>query len=169
MKTLYLIGGAMGVGKTAAGRELKLLLDKSVFLDGDWCWDMHPFTVNDETKKMVLDNICFMLSSFIKCSAIENIIFCWVMHEQSIIDEISSRINVSGCKVISVSLTCSREALAERLRRDIDAGLRSGDIIKRSTERLPMYRALDTVKIDVSEITAAEAAEMIAELGRTEE
>ena len=150
MKTLYLIGGAMGVGKTAAGRELKLLLDKSVFLDGDWCWDMHPFTVNDETKKMVIDNLCFMLSSFIKCSAIENIIFCWVMHEQSIIDEISSRINVSGCKVISVSLTCSREALAERLRRDIDAGLRSSDIIKRSTERLPFYRALDTLKIDVS-------------------
>ncbi len=169
MKTLYLIGGAMGVGKTTAGRELKLLLDKSVFLDGDWCWDMHPFTVNDETKKMVLDNICFMLSSFIKCSAIENIIFCWVMHEQSIIDEILSRIGISECKVIPISLTCSKESLTERLRRDIDTGLRSGDIIKRSTERLPMYLALDTVKIDVSEITAAEAAEMIAELGRTEE
>ena len=49
MKTLYLIGGPMGVGKTAAGQALKLLLDSSVLLDGDRCWDMHPFRVTEET------------------------------------------------------------------------------------------------------------------------
>ena len=43
MKTLYFIGGPMGVGKTAACKILKTMLDKCVFLDGDWCWDMHPF------------------------------------------------------------------------------------------------------------------------------
>jgi len=25
---------------------------KLCFLDGDWCWDMSPFIVNDETKNM---------------------------------------------------------------------------------------------------------------------
>ena len=45
-KHLYLIGGTMGVGKTTTCRILKEKLDRSVFLDGDWCWDMHPFTVN---------------------------------------------------------------------------------------------------------------------------
>lgn len=43
MKHLYLIGGPMGVGKTAACRALQSRLDRSVFLDGDWCWDMGPF------------------------------------------------------------------------------------------------------------------------------
>ena len=45
MKTLYLIGGTMGVGKTSACRALQQLLPNSVFLDGDWCWNIHPFQV----------------------------------------------------------------------------------------------------------------------------
>ena len=39
MKTLYLIGGTMGVGKTTVSQQLKKDLANSVFLDGDWCWD----------------------------------------------------------------------------------------------------------------------------------
>ena len=37
MKRLYLIGGPMGVGKTTVCRALQKSLDRSVFLDGDWC------------------------------------------------------------------------------------------------------------------------------------
>ena len=47
MKTLYLIGGTMGVGKTSACRALQQLLPNSVFLDGDWCWNIHPFQVTE--------------------------------------------------------------------------------------------------------------------------
>lgn len=87
MKTLYLIGGTMGVGKTTVCKELKKELKNSVFLDGDWCWDADPFQVTEETKAMVLRNICYMLNSFIHCSAYDNVIFCWVMHEQSLLTE----------------------------------------------------------------------------------
>lgn len=45
----------MGVGKTATCQILKQKL---------------------ETKKMVLENIDFLLNSFIHCPAYENIIFC---------------------------------------------------------------------------------------------
>ena len=48
----------MGVGKTTVGQALKIELEQCVFLDGDWCWDMHPFQVTPETKALVLDNIC---------------------------------------------------------------------------------------------------------------
>ena len=40
MKNIYIIGGTMGVGKTTICQKLKLKLANSVFLDGDWCWDM---------------------------------------------------------------------------------------------------------------------------------
>ena len=40
MKTLYLVGGPMGVGKTSVCQLLKRRLDRCAFLDGDWCWDM---------------------------------------------------------------------------------------------------------------------------------
>lgn len=36
MKTRYLIGGTMGVGKNAVCRELQRNLPNNVFLDGDW-------------------------------------------------------------------------------------------------------------------------------------
>ena len=74
MKRLYLVGGPMGVGKTAVCQELKLLLHKSVFLDGDWCWDMHPFSVTPETKAMVMDNIAHLLSNFLRCCEIDHVI-----------------------------------------------------------------------------------------------
>ena len=44
MKTVYLIGGAMGVGKTTVSQQLKKDLANSVFLDGDWCWDCLLYT-----------------------------------------------------------------------------------------------------------------------------
>ena len=65
MKTLYLIGGTMGVGKTTISRQLKKDLHNSVFLDGDWCWDADPFQVTEETKEMVMRNICFLLTFFV--------------------------------------------------------------------------------------------------------
>lgn len=91
MKKLYLIGGPMGVGKTAASRALQARLSNCVFLDGDWCWDMRPFQVTEETRAMVLDNICHVLNNFLRCSVYEAAIFCWVMHERDIIDRILSR------------------------------------------------------------------------------
>ena len=161
MKTLYLIGGTMGVGKTTVCQALKKQLSQSVFLDGDWCWDMSPFQVNEETKKMVIDNICSLLNNFIQCSCLENIIFCWVMHEQSIIDDILSRLNTSNCKVKCYSLTVSQEMLKKRLQNDIENKIRKEDVIERSIARLEMYQQLDTIKIDTSLMSVDEIVEMI--------
>lgn len=165
MKKLYLIGGTMGVGKTTVCQILKQKLEQAVFLDGDWCWDAHPFQVNEETKAMVMDNICYLLNNFLSCSAYRNIIFCWVMHEQSIVDSILSRLCLEDCEVKNVSLICSREALSRCLEKDIRAGIRQRDVLERSMDRLKLYQTLNTVKVDVSEISAEEAAEKIMGLG----
>jgi predicted ABC-type ATPase len=55
-KTLYLISGPMGAGKTAVSEQLVKQLPQAVMLDGGWCWAMDPFVVNDATKAMVMDN-----------------------------------------------------------------------------------------------------------------
>ena len=96
MKTLYLIGGPMGVGKTAAGQALKLLLDNSVFLDGDWCWDMHPFRVTEETKELVLGNIALLLNRFLRCSACDHVILAWVLHRQEVLDALLEQVDTAG-------------------------------------------------------------------------
>ena len=154
----------MGVGKTAVGQELKLKLDNSVFLDGDWCWDAHPFQVTAETKKMVMENICFLLNQFIHCSAYESIIFCWVMHEQSIIDAILNNLDTTNCEIKAISLVCDKQELLERLSQDIAAGKRKPDVVERSLARLSLYHQLNTVKIDTTRKTVSEIAEEIARI-----
>lgn len=154
----------MGVGKTTVSKELKNRLHKSVLLDGDWCWDMNPFVVNDETKAMVMDNICYLLNNFIHCSEYENIIFCWVLHEQEIIDSILSKLDMKNLKVISISLLCNEKSLRERIQKDIDNKLRSNDVLEKSIQRLPLYEKLDTVKIEVSEKTVADTVNEIMQL-----
>jgi len=161
MKNIYLIGGTMGVGKTTVCQILKKKLPDCVFLDGDWCWDMQPFRVTPETKKMVMENICFLLNQFIHCSAYENIIFCWVMHEQAIMDEIISKLETGKCLVHTISLICDADVLRKRLQKDIDAGIRSEDIIQRSIARIGLYEKLNTEKIDVTHITPELVAEKI--------
>lgn len=163
MKHLYLIGGSMGVGKTTVSRALQQRLPNCAFLDGDWCWDMKPFFVTDETKAMVMDNICHVLNNFLQCSAFDNVLFCWVMHQQSIVDDILSRLKLRDVELHLISLTATPEALAARLQKDIDAGLRQPDVIHRSLSYLPLYEELNTQKVDTTGKTAEEVCDnMIA-------
>ena len=161
MKRLILIGRTMGVGKTALCRELQKRLPKNVFLDGDWCWDAVPFTVTDETKAMVTDNITHLLRNFLVCSAYENVLFCWVLHEQAILDTLLSRLPLEGVEVHVFSLTASPEALTKRLTGDIERGKREPDVLARSLARLPLYDALLTEKLDTSDLTPEEAADVL--------
>lgn len=151
----------MGVGKTATSRELQRLLPKCVFLDGDWCWDMNPFIVTNETKNMVEDNICYILNNFLRCSEYENIIFCWVMHEEYIIKSIQSRLNLQNTILYKVSLICSEQSLLERISKDVENGIRTKDAIERSIARLNNYILMETIKIDVSNIDSKQAAQQI--------
>ena len=168
MKTLYLIGGTMGVGKTTVCRELKNQLHRSVFLDGDWCWDMNPFVVTEETKAMVLDNITALLGNFLRCSAYDHVIFSWVMHQQSIVNTILGRLHLTDVKVVSVSLVCSREALLQRLYRDVEAGIRQPDILLRSPQRLSLYDSMNTEKVDTTHATVAQAVQEILRLAQNQ-
>ena len=164
MKACYLIGGAMGVGKTTLCQTLKQDLPRAVFLDGDWCWDAHPFQVTEETKAMVMDNICHVLNNFLHCSAYENVIFCWVMDRQSIIQDILGRLDTSACRVKVISLLASPEVLRGRILADVERGIRTHDVLERSLERLPLYAEVDSVKVDTDGRTVKEIAEEIMRL-----
>ncbi len=162
-KRLFIIGGPMGVGKSEVCRLLNKKLDNSVYLDGDWCWNMSPFRVTEETKALVMDNIRHMLGKFLGCSAFDNIVFCWVMHEQSIIDDILAGLDTHGWEVKCISLVCSADALCKRLEGDIVSGVRTPDVVPRALARLQAYdNTLRTAKIDTSELTVEQTAELIA-------
>lgn len=167
-KTLYLVGGPMGVGKSTVCRELGLMLPRSVLLDGDWCWQADPFQVTPETKALVLDNICHLLGNFLRCGAYENVVFGWVMHERAIVEEILERLPIAECgaQVRWVSLVASEEELRGRVERDVDTGLREADATERALAYLPLYRELGSELVDTTGRSPREVAELIA--GRRE-
>jgi broad-specificity NMP kinase len=123
MKRLIFISGTMGTGKTTISELLLKELNNSVFLDGDWCWNINPFIVNDENKNMVINNICFLLNSFINNRNIENIIFCWVMNKQEIIDTLINEINKYD-EFYHFTLMITPELLKKHFNDDIEAGKR---------------------------------------------
>jgi adenylate kinase family enzyme len=164
MKKLIIINGTMGVGKSTVSSLLLRMLRPSVYLDGDWCWNMNPFTVTDENKAMVVSNITFLLRSFLKNSGYEYVIFCWVIHEEEIFGQILGPLGDLSFELYKFTLTCSEDALVSRLQKDIENCARESGTIERSVRRLPLYERMGTVKIDVSEITAQQAAERISEM-----
>ena len=157
MKHVYLIGGPMGIGKSTICNQLNQDLDHSVFLDGDWCWNMDPFIVNQDTKNMVLDNITHCLNNFIHTPGIENIIFCWVMHKQDIIDQIIQKLDTEGVDIHLISLICEKEELIKRMLID----RRDNQTIRKSLQYLEIYKDLDTQKIDVTTLDVQKTIDKI--------
>lgn len=147
----------MGIGKSTICNQLNQDLDHSVFLDGDWCWNMDPFVVNQNTKNMVLDNITHCLNNFIHTPGIENIIFCWVMHKQDIIDKIIQKLDTEGVDIHLISLICEKEELIKRMLID----RRDNQTIRKSLQYLELYKDLDTQKIDVTTLDVQKTIDKI--------
>lgn len=61
-------------------------------------------------------------------------------------------------------IAVDESSLRDRLTADVTLGIRSADMIDRSVQRISMYQALDTVKIDTSNRTVREIADEIVAL-----
>lgn len=164
MKKLIVINGTMGVGKSTVCRLLLKKLQPSVYLDGDWCWNMNPFVESEENRAMVLNNITHLLNAYLNNSGYEYIIFCWVIQQEEIFQQILEPLSKNEFDLYKISLVCSEQALRERLEQDVTNEIREPDVIERSVARIPLYRAMDTQKIDVSSCSSLEAAEQIIKI-----
>ena len=157
MKKLVLIQGTMGIGKSTVCEQLLQCTQRSAYLDGDWCWRMHPFVVNDENKRMVIDHITHLLRGLLQNSQVETVYFCWVMHRQEIVDEILHALQEVDFVPIPIALVCDAQTLAQRLRSRGE----NQQAIARSVARLPLYQALPSTKLDVSKLSVRQTAECI--------
>lgn len=160
-KKLVIINGVMGVGKTTISKMLYKSLEGSFWLDGDNCWMMNPFTVNQENKDMVLDNISYTLNNFIKNSSSKYIIFNWVIHTDEIMEDVLDRLNLENVDVYKITLMCSKKELIDRIQRDINIGLRDVGNINRSLERFDLYNKMNTIKVDTTNKNKIEIVEEI--------
>ena len=147
-KKLIIINGVMGVGKTSVSKALYKQLDNSFWLDGDNCWMMNPFEVTSGNKYMVIDNITYLINNFIKNSKSKYIILNWVIHKDEIMDSILYKINMDKIDLYKITLICDEDTLVKRIKKDIKSGIRDEDNIKRSLDKLKLYKNMNTLKID---------------------
>ncbi len=89
----------MGVGKSTVCAEPLKKLIPGIYLDGDRCRGINPFDVSDENKERVLNNIGFLLCSFLQNSGYEYIIFGWVIPEEDIYEKIRKRLPGGGFEI----------------------------------------------------------------------
>lgn len=156
MKQLILISGPMGVGKTTAARELLNNIPRSVWLDGDWCWEQgNHWNFAPENKEMVMDNITYLLGNFLANPNFETVIFSWVMHLPEIHHEILSRLEDYDFDVFDISLVCSQSELRQR-------STGSSELeVQRAVSYLPLYYKLDSIKLDTTDRSPARVVDGI--------
>lgn len=164
MKKLVIVHGPMGVGKTAVCRALGQELQPSVWLDGDWCWQMQPFDPKEENKQMVVKHIIYLLDSFLHNRNFSYVLFSWVVPEDKIFQKILPFLDLTEVEVHKIALLCAPHALAKRLRGDIDSGLRTPDVLARSLQMLPRSAQTASMKLDTTDDTPAMTARRIAAL-----
>lgn len=86
------------------------------------------------------------------------------MHEQRIINSIIEKLDTKNCTVHCISLIVNEKCLQDRLSNDIEKGIRTADILERNIARIPLYQALNTIKIDTNNKTVAMIADEITQL-----
>ncbi len=88
--------------------------DNSAYLDGDWCWCVHPFSVTDQRLRNGDRSMSFVLSNYLE-SDYEFVFFTSVvLTNVKIRENILKGITARDYETIAFTLTCSEETLKKR-------------------------------------------------------
>lgn len=160
MKKLIIINGVPGAGKTTVCRELHKSILNSVWLDGDWCWMMNPFVINEENKRMVEANITFLLKNYLNNSSYKYVIFNWVIGNEKIFETILDKLDDLEFQLYKISLISSPKVLRQRM---IEDG-RTEEQIENSISKLKLYEDMNTLKIDTTNMNIENVVNRILEM-----
>lgn len=150
----------MGVGKTTIGKYIAEKYEGTAFIDGDWCFDLHPFVGNRETKTMAIDNILHLVDNYRKCSICKMIVLVWLMDEQWVYQKIADGISDLGLEVKSAVLVCDKNNLIDRWKNDKTCEWRTEEWLEVSLTSLLYFSSLEN-RIDTSDLTVDLAADLV--------
>ncbi len=157
---VIIINGPMGVGKTTIGKYIAEKYEGTAFIDGDWCFDLHPFVGNRKTKTMAIDNILHLVDNYRKCSICKMIVLVWLMDEQWVYQKIADGISDLGLEVKSAVLVCDKNNLIDRWKNDKKCEWRTEEWLEVSLTSLLYFSSLEN-RIDTSDLTVDLAADLV--------
>lgn len=160
MKKLVLICGANGIGKSTASKALLSVLQKSAYVESDFCRMTNPDDFRPALLQMQFQNLCALIGNALACPEIESVIFPYGLHghRKELFERLWEEIKreFPDTCLVPLLLTCSPEENVRRAKADgrdlerIERGMKnSGNV----------YDLVDWPRIDVTELTPDETAQ----------
>lgn len=162
-KELIFISGTIGTGKTTLAKKIVNSIPNAIMLDGDWCFTQGlTWYFDEQTKKMAIDNIIYLLNNYLDNDNFDYIIFSWTLHQQEIIDTILNNLNFDKIKNFRhFLLVCDEPAIRERIekrfeeqQKELGIQYTESDIDKMvlgSIKKLSFYNNSDAIRLDASQ------------------
>lgn len=161
---VVLLGGAPGVGKTVAARELLGIAatgERLVqWVDVDALWLHQPWRVDDRTKAMVESNLRCVLANSLR-AGVNVVVVTWVFQNQGMHSLVRALLP-DGASVLTIQLLASEERWRERFEGDGDRPAIDDFFLTRYAEAqaTPADHRLDTNCMRPHEV-AAEVAHLV--------
>ena len=113
-KKVILLSGGPCVGKSTTAKLLFEPYVNSAYCDGDWCWCVNPYSIEDKRQENGNQNMAFLISTYLN-AGFEIVIFSSiVLTNPDMRRSILKSITATDFDVMSFQLTCSEDTLMER-------------------------------------------------------
>lgn len=168
-KTLLLILGPNGVGKTTAAQALVESRPHTAWVDADWCRAINPFLLTEDSEKTVEDNLSNLLFNYLSCPIVDTVVFSYGLHGDRAqrLERVLKRLDAAEAsyRLKKVILTCSEEVNRKRAAQD---GRDAQRINRGIRNTLHFYDHFPEPKIDTTFLTPDEVVQKIIAEAMTE-
>ena len=158
MKTLIIINGAPGVGKSSVSKKLASMLPNSAFFDADWSWYMHKRIKNDETVSAFFNICSCVINNHLSISHLDYVIFCWLSDKVKHWQRLKPMLDLENVNVCKFNIFCSTEELESRIKRDKvkkPRTLEASSLLQENCLTMKNYKAINSTGKSINQ-TATE-------------
>lgn len=162
MKKLVFIHGPNGVGKSTVCKLLLESLDQAAWLESEWVRMMRPFKLDEEISVMTVENMSFILRSYLQCSQIDTVILNWGLHgtRKKMFEEVLHNLKDLEYEYYPIIVTCSEIENISRMIKD----KRSKERIERAIEVRHIYDKGECPVIDTTYLSPHKTVDKIKKL-----
>ncbi len=150
-KTLVLINGSLGVGKTTIAEQLFYSIENSGWLDADqvW-WSMKQNENFDEIFPVILDNSIHCLNNYFNYG-LNPVIISWFFPKTSQIKFLCDNLS-TNIKLLHIMLTAKKSILEDRHRKRGDRRPYASWMFVDESQLLPQTNVIDTSNLNVEKV-----------------